>query len=89
MGHGRQHRLLHPGFLAHTVEKVQAQAFVDVFAAKPIALARAWHGDVHIGDVIVMLERFVDHDRAQRTYAEYAAVHRIALDPTKRLMSTL
>jgi len=66
------------------VEKVQAQAFVDVFAAKPIALARAWHGDVHIGDLIAMLERFVDHDRAQRAYAEYAAVHRIALDPTKR-----
>ncbi|MDZ7924102.1 MAG: hypothetical protein U5M23_08580 [Marinagarivorans sp.] len=43
-----------------------------------------WSADVRVGQIITMLGHFIDHDRANRAYAEYAAVHRLSIDPSQR-----
>ena len=63
------------------VEAEQAHAFVDVFAAARPTPARAWQGEVRVADLMAVLARFVDRERAERAYAEYAAASGRPLKP--------
>lgn len=73
-------RRSNPGVL----EKSQALAFVDVFSEHSAPPTRIWSADVRVGQIITMLGHFIDHDRANRAYADYAAAHRLSIDPSQR-----
>ncbi|HEV8690002.1 MAG TPA: PAS-domain containing protein, partial [Ideonella sp.] len=66
------------------VERIQAQAFVDVFVKRATALVRTWEADVSVGDLLALVGRFVDADRAQRACAEYESARHMTLDPVRR-----
>jgi len=66
------------------VDRIQAQAFVDVFVQRATGLTRTWAANVTVGDLRALVGRFVDADRVQRACAEYASSRNVALDPTQR-----
>ena len=66
------------------LEKSQAQAFVEVFNDHSTLPTRIWSADVRVGQIITMLGHFIDHDRANRAYAEYASTRRLSIDPAQR-----
>ena len=70
-----------PGVL----EKSQAQAFVDVFGERSALPTRAWSADARVGQILTLLGRFVDPERARRSYADYAAAHHLVVDPAQRV----
>lgn len=69
-----------PGIL----EKNQMQAFVDVFGERSALATRVWSADVQVGQIMALLDRFVDPQRARRSYAEYAAARHCSVDPAQR-----
>ncbi|HMC16796.1 MAG TPA: PAS-domain containing protein [Albitalea sp.] len=70
---------------ADSVERAQAQAFVDVFAHRPALPQRAWHADVRVSDLTATLARFVDRGRAERALADYVASRGSALQPQDKV----
>jgi len=70
---------------ADSVERVQAEAFVDVFGEHAAAPARSWKADVRVRDLTATLARFVDRDRAERTCADYAAARGLTLRPDDKV----
>lgn len=66
------------------LEKSQALIFVDAFNESATPSTRIWSADIRVGQIIAMLGHFIDHDRANRAYAEYATANRLSIDPTQR-----
>lgn len=64
------------------IEHIQASAFVDSDADQGHFGSRPWHGSVLVGDLITLVSRYLGSERAQRSFAEWAAQRRLTLDPT-------
>ncbi|MES2356346.1 MAG: PAS-domain containing protein [Pseudomonadota bacterium] len=71
------------------IEREQARAFVDVQALKPAVPPSFWQADIRIGDLTALLKRFIDDERVESAYADYATFRRIALNPLQKVDSEL
>ncbi len=64
------------------IERVQANVFIEDNFPRPAAAAfRAWRTSVTVEDLIRTVARYLGDERAQRSFADYAASQNVALTP--------
>ncbi|HVK55434.1 MAG TPA: PAS-domain containing protein, partial [Burkholderiales bacterium] len=66
------------------LEREQAHAFVDVTTNRPLG-QQTWQPDISVGELTALVKRFVDSERAERAYKEYAANRQIELNPGQKV----
>ncbi len=62
------------------IERLQANIFIEKGLVRPSAPSfRAWRTSVTVGDLVYTVGRYLGDERAQRSFADYAATRNMAL----------
>lgn len=60
---------------ARVIERVQANAFIDMDGAQDRFTSQAWHGSIEVSALEALVARYLGPDRVHRHFAEFAAQH--------------
>jgi signal transduction histidine kinase len=70
-------------------ERVQANAFVDVFRQTDRIDAGTWRGSTTVGDLIALVGRFLGPQRAEQSFAGFARSRNLDLRPDRQASAEL
>ena len=57
------------------IERIQANAFIDVDAGPSHFTSQAWHGSIKVAELAELVSRYLGADRVQREFADAAPPH--------------
>ena len=70
---------------ARSIERMQAEVFVD---AEPSTRSRAawpWRSSITVGELVATVARYLGEERARRSFASFAGMNGLALDPSREV----